>query len=95
MPELRMDTMTVNMGPQPPSTHGVLRLVLELDGEIVRSVAPTIGFLHTGIEKTAKQKNATTFFGVLDEPIRLQVADVNVAVLVIFAISSMSVFFGL
>ena len=48
--------MTVNMGPQHPSTHGVLRLVLELDGETVASVSPTIGFLHTGIEKTAEQK---------------------------------------
>src|SRR5216110_1452385 len=48
--------MTVNMGPQHPSTHGVLRLVLELDGETVRSAAPTIGYLHTGIEKTAEQK---------------------------------------
>jgi NADH-quinone oxidoreductase subunit D len=48
--------MTVNMGPQHPSTHGVLRLVLELDGETVRSCSPTIGFLHTGIEKTAEQK---------------------------------------
>ena len=48
--------MTVNMGPQHPSTHGVLRLVLELDGETVVSVSPTIGFLHTGIEKTAEQK---------------------------------------
>jgi NADH-quinone oxidoreductase subunit D len=48
--------MTVNMGPQHPSTHGVLRLVLELDGETVVSVQPTIGFLHTGIEKTAEQK---------------------------------------
>ena len=56
MPELRTETMTVNMGPQHPSTHGVLRLVLELDGEIVRSAAPTIGFLHTGIEKTTEQK---------------------------------------
>ena len=44
------------MGPQHPSTHGVLRLVLELDGETVLSVAPTIGYLHTGIEKTAEQK---------------------------------------
>jgi NADH-quinone oxidoreductase subunit D len=44
------------MGPQHPSTHGVLRLVLQLDGEIVRSAAPTIGYLHTGIEKTAEQK---------------------------------------
>ena len=56
MPALRSETMTVNMGPQHPSTHGVLRLVLELDGEIVRSVAPTIGYLHTGIEKTCEQK---------------------------------------
>jgi NADH-quinone oxidoreductase subunit D len=56
MPELRTETMTVNMGPQHPSTHGVLRLVLELDGELVRSADTTIGFLHTGIEKTAEQK---------------------------------------
>ncbi len=56
MPEIRTETMTVNMGPQHPSTHGVLRLVLELDGETVRSASPTIGFLHTGIEKTAEQK---------------------------------------
>ena len=48
--------MTVNMGPQHPSTHGVLRLVLELDGEVVQSATPTIGYLHTGIEKTAEQK---------------------------------------
>jgi NADH-quinone oxidoreductase subunit D len=56
MPELRSETMTVNMGPQHPSTHGVLRIVLELDGEVIRSASPTIGFLHTGIEKTAEQK---------------------------------------
>src|ERR671924_1279876 len=56
MADVRTETMTVNMGPQHPSTHGVLRLVLELDGETVVSVSPTIGFLHTGIEKTAEQK---------------------------------------
>jgi NADH-quinone oxidoreductase subunit D len=56
MPELRKETMTVNMGPQHPSTHGVLRLVLELDGETILSASPTIGYLHTGIEKTAEQK---------------------------------------
>src|SRR3954468_13908288 len=56
MPEIRTETMTVNMGPQHPSTHGVLRLVLELDGETVRSAAPTIGYLHTGIEKKSEQK---------------------------------------
>ena len=56
MAEMRTETMTVNMGPQHPSTHGVLRLVLELDGEVIKSVVPTIGYLHTGIEKTAEQK---------------------------------------
>jgi NADH-quinone oxidoreductase subunit D len=56
MPELRTETMTVNMGPQHPSTHGVLRLVIELDGETIVSVIPTIGYLHTGIEKTSEQK---------------------------------------
>jgi NADH-quinone oxidoreductase subunit D len=56
MPELRTETMTVNMGPQHPSTHGVFRLVLELDGEVVVSAKSTIGYLHTGIEKTAENK---------------------------------------
>ena len=56
VPDIRTETMTVNMGPQHPSTHGVLRLVLELDGETIRSASPTIGYLHTGIEKTAEQK---------------------------------------
>ncbi len=45
MSEIRTETMTVNMGPQHPSTHGVLRLVLELDGEVIQSVMPTIGYL--------------------------------------------------
>ena len=49
-------TMTLNMGPQHPSTHGVLRLILELDGETVVRCTPDIGFLHTGIEKTAEAK---------------------------------------
>jgi len=56
MAGLRTETMTVNMGPQHPSTHGVLRLVLELDGETVVKADSTIGYLHTGIEKTAEQK---------------------------------------
>ena len=49
-------TMILNMGPQHPSTHGVLRLVLEIDGEAVVSCAPDIGYLHTGIEKTCEAK---------------------------------------
>jgi NADH-quinone oxidoreductase subunit D len=56
MPELRSEKMTVNMGPQHPSTHGVLNLVLELAGETILKADATIGFLHTGIEKTAEQK---------------------------------------
>ena len=54
--ELRSETMTVNMGPQHPSTHGVLRIVLELSGETVVRADTTVGYLHTGIEKTAEQK---------------------------------------
>jgi NADH-quinone oxidoreductase subunit D len=56
MPELRQEVMTVNMGPQHPSTHGVLNIVVQLSGETVLSAKTTIGFLHTGIEKTAEQK---------------------------------------
>jgi NADH-quinone oxidoreductase subunit D len=48
--------MTLNMGPQHPSTHGVLRIVLELEGEMIVSAMPDIGFLHTGIEKECEQK---------------------------------------
>jgi NADH-quinone oxidoreductase subunit D len=50
------DTMLLNMGPQHPSTHGVLRLLLELDGETIISCIPDVGFLHTGIEKTMETK---------------------------------------
>src|SRR3984893_7220428 len=45
------ELLTVNFGPQHPSTHGVLRLIVDLDGEQIRSVKPVIGYLHTGIEK--------------------------------------------
>lgn len=51
-PATDAETMTINMGPSHPSTHGVLRLVLELDGETVVRCTPHIGYLHTGIEKT-------------------------------------------
>jgi NADH-quinone oxidoreductase subunit D len=53
----RRDTMTINMGPQHPSTHGVLRLILTLDGETIVKAVPDIGYLHTGIEKTAEDKS--------------------------------------
>ena len=50
------ETMTLNMGPQHPSTHGVLRLVLELDGEVIVKVTPHIGYLHRGIEKLSEHR---------------------------------------
>jgi len=50
------ETMLLNMGPQHPSTHGVLRLLLELDGEIVVNCIPDVGYLHTGIEKNMEAK---------------------------------------
>ncbi|MDR1513095.1 MAG: NADH-quinone oxidoreductase subunit D [Propionibacteriaceae bacterium] len=53
------ETFVVNMGPQHPSTHGVLRLELEMDGESVLSIRPAIGFLHTGIEKSMEFKTFT------------------------------------
>ncbi|MDQ1382656.1 MAG: NADH-quinone oxidoreductase subunit, partial [Actinomycetota bacterium] len=49
------DTMIINMGPQHPSTHGVLRLMMELDGEDVLRIKPVIGYLHTGMEKTGEE----------------------------------------
>ena len=54
--EVRQETMIINMGPQHPSTHGVLRLLLELDGETVISCTPIVGYLHTGIEKNTEYR---------------------------------------
>jgi NADH-quinone oxidoreductase subunit D len=56
---LSNEKIVVNMGPQHPSTHGVLRLVLELEGETVTQVRPVIGYLHTGIEKNLEYRNWT------------------------------------
>jgi NADH-quinone oxidoreductase subunit D len=58
--------MTINMGPQHPSTHGVLRLILELDGETVVKTTPHIGFLHRGVEKLAEYKTYHQFITLTD-----------------------------
>lgn len=50
------ETMTVNMGPQHPSTHGVLRMVIELDGEVIEKITPHIGYLHRGVEKLSEHR---------------------------------------
>ena len=52
----RQEIMTINMGPHHPSTHGVLRVILELDGETVVNAIPDIGYLHRGVEKLAEEK---------------------------------------
>jgi NADH-quinone oxidoreductase subunit D len=56
---VRNETMTLNMGPQHPSTHGVLRVALELDGETIVKAQPIVGYLHTGMEKQAEYKTYT------------------------------------
>ena len=56
---LSNEKIVVNMGPQHPSTHGVLRLVLELEGETVTAARPVVGYLHTGIEKNLEYRNWT------------------------------------
>ena len=50
------EIMTLNMGPQHPSTHGVLRMVLELDGEVIKKITPHIGYLHRGVEKLSEHR---------------------------------------
>jgi NADH-quinone oxidoreductase subunit D len=63
---LRSETMTLNMGPQHPSTHGVLRCVVELKGETVTACKMDIGYLHTGMEKTMEAKTYTQAITVTD-----------------------------
>lgn len=58
--------MKINIGPQHPSTHGVLRLVLELDGEIVKSCEPVIGYLHRGMEKMAESRTYLQYLPTVD-----------------------------
>src|SRR5574344_1650218 len=59
-------TLKINVGPQHPSTHGVLRLVLELDGEFIRSCEPIIGYLHRGMEKMAESRTYLQYLPLVD-----------------------------
>ena len=52
--EPEQEMLTVNMGPHHPATHGVLRLVVDLEGEVVKDLKPVIGYVHTGIEKSCE-----------------------------------------
>ncbi len=68
-PEVELRNFTINFGPQHPAAHGVLRLVLELDGEVVERVDPHIGLLHRGTEKLIEYKTylqAIPYFDRLD-----------------------------
>jgi NADH-quinone oxidoreductase subunit D len=60
------EVVTVNMGPSHPSTHGVLRLVLDLEGEVVRRCTPVVGYLHRGMEKIAENKTYHQFIPYTD-----------------------------
>ena len=66
MPEIRTETMTVNMGPQHPSTHGVLRLVLRTDGEVISEVTPHLGYLHRCAEKIGENVTPIQFIPYTD-----------------------------
>src|SRR5213594_4257430 len=63
---LSSETITLNMGPSHPSTHGVLRLVVELDGEVVKKVVPHVGYLHRGMEKIAESMTYHQFVPYTD-----------------------------
>src|SRR5258705_13295361 len=64
--ELHGEKMVLNMGPSHPSTHGVLRIILELDGEIITRATPDVGYLHRGDEKIAENMTYTQFIPYTD-----------------------------
>ena len=64
--ELKTEPFVLNIGPQHPSTHGVFRMRLTLDGEVVVDMEPVVGYLHRGIEKLAEEKNYTQFIPYTD-----------------------------
>src|SRR4051812_43849339 len=66
LPDIEGEKMVLNMGPSHPSTHGVLRIVLELDGEIITKAVPDVGYLHRGDEKIAENMTYTQFIPYTD-----------------------------
>ncbi|HTT68869.1 MAG TPA: NADH dehydrogenase (quinone) subunit D [Gemmatimonadales bacterium] len=78
-PELKTDHMLINIGPQHPATHGVLRLVVELDGEVVVRVIPHIGYLHSGFEKLGEYRHYNQIIPLTDRTDYLSAPANNVA----------------
>ena len=66
LPDIHGEKMVLNMGPSHPSTHGVLRIVLEMDGEIITKATPDVGYLHRGDEKIAENMTYTQFIPYTD-----------------------------
>jgi NADH-quinone oxidoreductase subunit D len=66
LPDMQTEKMVLNMGPSHPATHGVLRIILELDGEIITGAAPDVGYLHRGDEKIAENMTYTQFIPYTD-----------------------------
>ena len=66
MSEKLRQTMKINIGPQHPSTHGVLRLVLDLEGEVIKDCEPVIGYLHRGMEKMAESRSYLQYIPIVD-----------------------------
>jgi len=64
--EFKTEEMIINMGPHHPSTHGVLRLIVRIDGEVIREVTPVIGYLHRSIERLGQDRNYFMYFPVVD-----------------------------
>src|ERR1051326_4768530 len=66
VPDFQGEKMLLNMGPSHPSTHGVLRILLEMDGEIITKAMPDVGYLHRGDEKIAENMTYTQFIPYTD-----------------------------
>src|ERR1700743_3186402 len=66
LPDIHGEKMVLNMGPSHPATHGVLRIILELDGEIITKAFPDVGYLHRGDEKIAENMTYTQFIPYTD-----------------------------